>query len=99
MGGAGSRPPNMKNVPMPARSKGMAVREAGEMMWLARLHELKPEMIFISACFVQAEDGIRDSSVTGVKTCALPIFRAPRDRLDLNGAVAGLLVVDPPIGA
>src|SRR5260370_18101415 len=28
--------------------------------------------------FFQAEDGIRDSSVTGVQTCALPIsFRVP----------------------
>src|SRR5260370_10824456 len=26
--------------------------------------------------FFQAEDGIRDSSVTGVQTCALPIFSA-----------------------
>ena len=25
--------------------------------------------------FCQAEDGIRDSDVTGVQTCALPIFR------------------------
>src|SRR5262249_59859993 len=25
--------------------------------------------------FLQAEDGIRDWSVTGVQTCALPIFR------------------------
>src|SRR5437762_4664932 len=25
--------------------------------------------------FFQAEDGIRDTSVTGVQTCALPIFR------------------------
>src|SRR5260370_19772263 len=25
--------------------------------------------------FFQAEDGIRDSSVTGVQTCALPIFK------------------------
>ena len=24
--------------------------------------------------FFQAEDGIRDTSVTGVQTCALPIF-------------------------
>src|SRR5260370_12743185 len=28
--------------------------------------------------FFQAEDGIRDSSVTGVQTCALPIFDALR---------------------
>src|SRR5437763_16853972 len=26
-------------------------------------------------CFFQAEDGIRDTSVTGVQTCALPISR------------------------
>ena len=25
-------------------------------------------------CFYQAEDGIRDRDVTGVQTCALPIF-------------------------
>src|SRR5260370_16459449 len=29
----------------------------------------------ISVFFFQAEDGIRDSSVTGVQTCALPILR------------------------
>src|SRR5437016_7063946 len=28
--------------------------------------------------FFQAEDGIRDWSVTGVQTCALPICRPPR---------------------
>src|SRR5258706_2606066 len=27
--------------------------------------------------FYQAEDGIRDWSVTGVQTCALPIFKTP----------------------
>src|SRR5437762_6494540 len=32
--------------------------------------------------FFQAEDGIRDTSVTGVQTCALPISRADA-RLDL----------------
>src|SRR5882762_11734131 len=32
--------------------------------------------------FLQAEDGIRDSSVTGVQTCALPIFAPLRDRGD-----------------
>src|SRR4029077_20350155 len=32
--------------------------------------------------FFQAEDGIRDSSVTGVQTCALPIF-------DFNENTAG----------
>src|SRR5690349_24310779 len=28
--------------------------------------------------FFQAEDGIRDLYVTGVQTCALPIYRRPR---------------------
>src|SRR5947207_4619965 len=32
----------------------------------------------LSFCFFfQAEDGIRDHCVTGVQTCALPIFRSP----------------------
>src|SRR6266536_3326114 len=30
--------------------------------------------------FFQAEDGIRDPLVTGVKTCALPISRSPADQ-------------------
>src|SRR5205823_7541689 len=29
--------------------------------------------------FFQAEDGIRDKLVTGVQTCALPIFSLPRE--------------------
>ena len=37
------------------------------------------EMVFL----FQAEDGIRDTSVTGVQTCALPI--TVRHRLFLNG--------------
>ena len=41
----------MVNVPMPARSKGMDVREAVDMMWLPRLHAFKPEMLFVSAGF------------------------------------------------
>src|SRR3989337_3801843 len=28
--------------------------------------------------FFQAEDGIRDATVTGVQTCALPISKGPR---------------------
>src|SRR5207237_6746404 len=37
--------------------------------------------------FFQAEDGIRDSSVTGVQTCALPIFELAlaHDRIELVG--------------
>src|SRR5699024_11623179 len=32
--------------------------------------------------FFQAEDGIRDRNVTGVQTCALPIYSHPRDELN-----------------
>src|SRR5687767_15589500 len=36
--------------------------------------ELFAILIGISVFFFQAEDGIRDKLVTGVQTCALPIF-------------------------
>src|SRR5438552_18346910 len=32
-------------------------------------------MVFFFVFFFQAEDGIRDDLVTGVQTCALPIFQ------------------------
>src|SRR5205823_7232841 len=35
----------------------------------------------INIFFFQAEDGIRDKLVTGVQTCALPIFDYKRTRL------------------
>jgi acetoin utilization deacetylase AcuC-like enzyme len=41
----------MVNVPMPARTAGMAVREAVDLLWLPRLDAFKPEMIFVSAGF------------------------------------------------
>src|SRR5437762_4768372 len=34
--------------------------------------------------FFQAEDGIRDTSVTGVQTCALPIFSERRALIELG---------------
>src|SRR5207247_8468445 len=34
--------------------------------------------------FVQAEDGIRDPLVTGVQTCALPIFHPLLDWTEIN---------------
>ncbi|MGH6639489.1 MAG: histone deacetylase family protein [Polaromonas sp.] len=42
---------NMLNLPVPAYTKGMDVRELIEMMWIPRLEAFKPEMIFISAGF------------------------------------------------
>src|SRR5699024_12165474 len=37
---------------------------------------------------VQAEDGIRDRNVTGVQTCALPIFPLSWFRLSVVGSLA-----------
>src|SRR5207245_5750523 len=31
-------------------------------------------LVFLATVFFQAEDGIRDATVTGVQTCALPIY-------------------------
>src|SRR2546430_9000370 len=39
-------------------------------------------MISFFFFFFQAEDGIRDLTVTGVQTCALPILRIWKDRAD-----------------
>src|SRR5687768_17769773 len=40
---------------------------------------------FSSFFFFQAEDGIRDVAVTGVQTCALPIFATHLERLAADG--------------
>src|SRR5207245_7349842 len=54
--------------------------------------------------FFQAEDGIRDATVTGVQTCALPIYRdlgaplAAAAHGDVGGAVLYVEQVDiPPV--
>lgn len=49
--GDGPHAENMVNVPVPAYTKGMAVRELIETYWMPRLEAFKPEMIFISAGF------------------------------------------------
>ncbi len=43
--------PNMLNVPVPAYTRGMEVRELIELMWIPRLEQFKPQMIFVSAGF------------------------------------------------
>src|SRR2546430_5957315 len=50
--------------------------------------------------FFQAEDGIRDLTVTGVQTCALPIFLMLTARTDGSSGVWGLVGprVEPPHG-
>ena len=46
-----SNAPNLVNVPVPAYTKGMDVRELIDMLWMPRLEAYKPQMIFISAGF------------------------------------------------
>src|SRR5437764_2642613 len=43
------------------------------LIWLVLVASLS--LIMVRIFFFQAEDGIRDTSVTGVQTCALPISR------------------------
>ncbi|MEJ7687328.1 MAG: histone deacetylase family protein [Variovorax sp.] len=49
--GADHPAPNMLNLPVPAYTKGMDVRELIDAHWMPRLEEFKPEMIFVSAGF------------------------------------------------
>ncbi len=42
---------NMVNVPLPAGTKGDVVRQVVDEVWLPRLEQFKPQMIFISAGF------------------------------------------------
>src|SRR5690349_22892964 len=44
--------------------------------------------------FFQAEDGIRDLYVTGVQTCALPIYVLPSRR---SGPVVSAMLADPRV--
>src|SRR5207245_7986272 len=49
------------------------------------------DLICIVFCFFfQAEDGIRDATVTGVQTCALPIFPAYEYVKRGSGSLAAL---------
>src|SRR5437764_7571138 len=48
--------------------------------------------LFLFFFFFQADDGIRDTSVTAVQTCALPIW----DRLDHSLSTHRLELVPPP---
>ena len=43
--------PNMVNVPIPPYTRGMAVREIIDAMWMPRLDAFAPQMLFISAGF------------------------------------------------
>ncbi len=48
---AGTAPANMVNIPVPAYTRGEAIRELVQQHWLPALHAHQPEIIFISAGF------------------------------------------------
>ena len=50
-GGALKHDANLVNLPVPAYTKGIDIRELIEMMWIPRLEAHRPELIFISAGF------------------------------------------------
>src|ERR1017187_8739110 len=55
---------------------------------------------FSSFFFLQAEDGIRDTSVTGVQTCALPISACVSKELAFAPpTVASMVAINPPYHA
>ncbi|MEJ7930842.1 histone deacetylase family protein [Ramlibacter sp. AN1015] len=49
--GESPRADNIVNLPVPAYTRGMEVRELVEQVWLPRLEAFRPEMIFVSAGF------------------------------------------------
>ena len=63
--GADSQAPNMLNLPVPAHTRGMDIRELIDMMWIPRLEEFRPEMVFISAGFdAHREDELGQMNLT-----------------------------------
>jgi acetoin utilization deacetylase AcuC-like enzyme len=63
--GAESPAPNMVNVPVPAYTRGMEIRELVETFWVPRLEAHRPELIFISAGFdAHREDDMGQLSLT-----------------------------------
>lgn len=50
-GGSASNASNLVNLPVPAYTKGMDIRELVELYWMPKLDAYKPEMVFISAGF------------------------------------------------
>src|SRR2546430_12133257 len=64
------------------RTRASEVRGAKLATGLTRRYEVVDVCLVVLFFFFQAEDGIRDLTVTGVQTCALPIL-APTGQFDL----------------
>lgn len=56
---------NMLNVPVPAYTRGGAIREIVDTVWMPRLEAFRPEMVFISAGFdAHREDDLGQLGLT-----------------------------------
>ncbi len=56
---------NMVNLPVPAYTRGMDVRELIEMIWMPRLEAFRPQMVFVSAGFdAHREDDLGQLGLT-----------------------------------
>jgi acetoin utilization deacetylase AcuC-like enzyme len=63
--GAENPAANMVNVPVPAYTRGMEIREMVETFWIPRLEAHRPELIFISAGFdAHREDDMGQLALT-----------------------------------
>src|SRR5256886_13479291 len=62
--------------------------ESGRDKMLAKFDCVDPVSVYPVFFFFQAEDGIRDLTVTGVQTCALPIYQPQQnERFELRWAL------------
>ena len=79
--GTGHPAANMLNLPVPAYTRGMDVRELVEMMWIPRLEEFEPQMIFVSAGFDAHRDddmgqlGLTESDYTWITSRICDVAR------------------------
>jgi acetoin utilization deacetylase AcuC-like enzyme len=63
--GTEAKAANMVNLPIPAYTRGMDIRELIEQEWMPRLEAFRPEMIFISAGFdAHREDDLGQLGLT-----------------------------------
>jgi acetoin utilization deacetylase AcuC-like enzyme len=63
--GAENPAANMVNLPVPAYTRGMEIRELVETLWIPRLEAHRPELIFISAGFdAHREDDMGQLALT-----------------------------------
>jgi acetoin utilization deacetylase AcuC-like enzyme len=90
--GTNPKADNMVNVPVPAFTRGPAIREIVEKQWLPRLEEFKPEMIFISAGFdAHREDDLGQLGLVEADyTWMTQQIRAVADR-DAKGRIVSCL--------